>query len=348
MSIAFTAPTALCALRGAKAASSCSTRSLGAFRPVQYSRRERRSTIQASSSSSTTSNTPQDNGDSASAAGAKNTKQSGTRDGARTGGGLLWRLVLRVRSLMRRISLVGCLFLAVTYAWSLILFIPMVIAHPFVLMFDGGRRRFHDYIAMAWMQLSMGSAFIRYKVTNAHLLPPPNTPVVYVANHASYIDIYSFAYLHRRIKYVSKAEIFRMPVVGWAMAMAGNVPLHRASRRGQMEAYRKMVGVLRSGLSLVVFPEGTRSATGRLRRFHAGAFRAAKSANVPVIPITIDGTRQMMPADALVPLQYPWNGIELVVHPAIESTDKTVEELSDMAFRSIDSALEPHLQTHSH
>lgn len=258
------------------------------------------------------------------------------------------RLVLRARSLMRRMSLVGWIFLALTYVWSVILFIPMLIAHPFVLMFDGGRRRFHDYIAMAWMQLSMGSAFIRYKVTNAHLLPPQNTPAVYVANHASYIDIYSFAYLHRRIKYVSKAEIFRIPVIGWAMAMAGNVALRRLSRRGQMEAYRKMVAVLRNGLSLVVFPEGTRSATGRLRRFQAGAFRAAKSINVPVVPITIDGTREMMPADAIVPLRYPWKGIELIVHPPIDSSDKSVEELSDMAFRAIDSALEPNLQTLPH
>lgn len=254
----------------------------------------------------------------------------------------------RLQAIGRKMSPLGLFFFVVTYLWSFVLFIPMLLAHPFVLFFDRSRRRFHDYIAMAWMQFSMGSVFIKYKVTNAENLLPDGTPVVYVANHASYIDIYSFAYLQRRIKYVSKAEIFRMPVVGWAMAMAGNVALKRMSRRGQMEAYRKMLAVLKDGLSLVVFPEGTRSATGKLRRFQMGAFRAAKAAKVPVVPITIDGTRQMMPADALVPLRYPWNGIELIVHPPIESTDLSVEELRDAAFKSIDKGLEPSLQSCDH
>jgi len=224
----------------------------------------------------------------------------------------------------------------------------MAIAHPFVLLFDPRGRRFHDYIATAWMRLSLSFALIRDTVSRKELLPARGIPAVYVANHSSYIDIYAMSFIRRRLKFVSKAEIFRMPIVGWAMAMAGNVALKRTSKRGQINAYRNMMAILNAGISLVVFPEGTRSSTGKLQRFHAGAFRAAKSAGVPVVPITIDGTRQMMPADALLPLRFPWKGIKLTVHEPIPSHDKSVEELKKLAFKSIDSALEPSLQSTDH
>lgn len=257
-------------------------------------------------------------------------------------------LIRRIRSVLSRISPMGIAFFLMTYMWSFVLFMPMVIAHPFVCLFNRQGRFFHDLIAVSWMRLSLTCAAIKHYVHNSHNLPARGVPVVYVANHCSYIDIYAMSFLRRRVKFVSKAEIFKMPVVGWAMAMAGNVALRRASKRGQIEAYRNMVAVLKHGISLVVFPEGTRSPTGRLQRFHAGAFRAAKNAGVPVVPVTLDGTRQMMPADALLPLRFPWNGIHLTVHPPISSVDKTVDEIKELAFKSIDSALEPALQSRPH
>lgn len=245
----------------------------------------------------------------------------------------------------KKMSVVGVLFLCITYLWSVVLFIPMVIAHPFVMWRDRATRRFHDFIAMAWMKCSFGTVRVQPKIINAHNLPPEGMPVVYVANHSSYLDIYSFAYLKRRIKYVSKAEIFKLPIVGWAMEMAGNVPLRRMNRRGQMEAYRKMVAVVRNGLSLVIFPEGTRSASGRMRRFQSGGFRAAKQQNAPVVPVTILGTREVMPSHAWVPLRYPTAPISIVIHPPLDSSKLSVNELRDLAYEAIDSALPPEAQT---
>lgn len=245
----------------------------------------------------------------------------------------------------RKVSVVGLIFLMITYLWSIILFIPMAIAHPFVLWRDRATRRFHDFIAMAWMRCSLGTVRVSPSIINAHNLPPKDVACVFVANHTSYLDIYSFAYLNRRIKYVSKAEIFKIPIVGWAMQMAGNIALHRMNRRGQMEAYRKMVAVVKNGLSLVVFPEGTRSASGRLRHFKTGAFRAAKQQDAPVIPVTILGTREVMPSHAWVPLRYPSKPITLVIHQALDSKKYTIEELRDQAYRAIDSGLPPDVQS---
>lgn len=221
----------------------------------------------------------------------------------------------------------------------------MLIAHPLVLIFDKASRRFHDVIAMAWMRCSLWTVRVRPQVINAEKIPPPGTPVVYVANHSSYLDIFVFAYLFRRIKYVSKAEIFKIPIVGWAMQMAGNIALVRASARGQMQAYRQMVSVIRNGLSLVVFPEGTRSANGIMRRFKPGAFRAAKQNHVDVIPITILGTREVMPSTAYVPLRYPQFPISIVIHDPIDSKDLSINQLSEKAFKAIDSALPENLRS---
>lgn len=247
----------------------------------------------------------------------------------------------------RKLAIPGVIFLIVTYIWSIILIIPMLIAHPFVLFFDRTSRRFHDVIAMAWMRCSLWTVRVRPKVLNQHLIPTHTSNVVYVANHTSYLDIFVFAYLFRRIKYVSKAEIFKIPIVGWAMQMAGNIALVRASTRGQMEAYRKMVRTLAGGVSLVIFPEGTRSETGVLRRFKPGAFRAAKQKKALVVPITILGTREIMPSSAYVPLHYPKDPIQLVIHPPIDSSTLPIDKLTDAAFRAIDSALPLDVRTYT-
>ena len=245
----------------------------------------------------------------------------------------------------RKISVPGVVFLIVSYVWSIILFIPMLIAHPFVMWRDRATRRFHDVIAMAWMRCALGSVRVTPSVINAHYLPPKGVPAVYVANHASVLDIFTLAYIHRRIKYLSKSEIFRIPIVGWAMAMAGNVALRRMNKAGQMEAYRKMLDVVKNGISLVVFPEGTRSADGKMRRFKAGAFRVAKQHSAPVVPITILGTRECMPSHALVPLRYPRVPISLVIHAPIDSAKRSINELRDLAFEAINSGLPAESQT---
>jgi 1-acyl-sn-glycerol-3-phosphate acyltransferase len=98
----------------------------------------------------------------------------------------------------------------------------------------------------------------------------------------------------------------------------------------------------------VVYPEGTRSKTGRMSQFKPGAFSAAKAANVPIVPVTITGTREMMPSYAYLPLCYPPKRFRLTVHPAIDSIGRSVDELRDMAFRAIDSKLDPSIQTLSH
>ncbi|GAB0495528.1 hypothetical protein MMPV_006830 [Pyropia vietnamensis] len=239
-----------------------------------------------------------------------------------------------------KMGVLGLFFVVVTFAWSVLFFVPMVLMHPAVLAFDRVRRRAHDLVALAWLRISLATVGLTPRVVHAERLLGMDTPVMYVTNHASNLDVYAIAFLRRRFKYVSKAEIFRVPIIGWAMALTGNLSLKRTDRKSAMATFRGMVRLMNAGTSMVVFPEGTRSTTGRLGRFRLGAFKAARAAGVPVVPVTIRGTREVMPYDAIVPLRYPAQQISLTVHPPIP-TDGPEDDMQVMqtAFELINSAL---------
>lgn len=244
----------------------------------------------------------------------------------------------------KRLSILGILFLFITYTIGVFAFIPLMLAHPFVLLLDGAKRRFHQFIGMSWLKLTLHLVGIHPELVNGHNLPSPGKTVVYIANHSSNMDVFLLPYLGHRLKVVTKAEIFQAPIIGWAIRMAGNIGVKRTNRKDRMDAFRQMVSTLQRGLSVMVFPEGTRSKSGRLSRFQLGAFRAAKAANVPIVPVTITGTQEIMPSHAYVPLRYPKWPVRMTVHPAIDSIGRTVEELRDLAFRAVDSALDSSLQ----
>eukprot|EP00183_Erythrolobus_madagascarensis_P003742 CAMPEP_0185853526 /NCGR_PEP_ID=MMETSP1354-20130828/19297_1 /TAXON_ID=708628 /ORGANISM="Erythrolobus madagascarensis, Strain CCMP3276" /LENGTH=280 /DNA_ID=CAMNT_0028555037 /DNA_START=346 /DNA_END=1188 /DNA_ORIENTATION=+ len=247
----------------------------------------------------------------------------------------------------KRVTLLGILFLFVTFSWALVLFAVMTAMYPLVRLLDDKRRRFHDNVAILWAKLSMASVFCVPRVLGRENLPLPDQSAIYVANHQSFTDIYSMAWLDRRMKFVSKIEILRIPIIGWAMSYCKHVALRRGDRRAQVEAYRAMLNSLRDGNSLAIYPEGTRSVTGRMRKFQSGAFKASISTGVPIVPVTIVGTRELMPPEAYLPVRYPPDGITLIVHPMIYPEGKSEQELNTLAFREINSGLPEVLQAGS-
>ena len=118
---------------------------------------------------------------------------------------------------------------------------------------------------------------------------------VVVANHESQADPFLLSWLPWDMRWVAKEELFRQPLTGWAMRFGGDIPI----RRGEGESVRSMMDecerALAGGISVMMFPEGTRSREGELLPFRDGAFRLAIRAGVPVLPIALAGTRQMRP-----------------------------------------------------
>lgn len=123
---------------------------------------------------------------------------------------------------------------------------------------------------------------------------------VMVANHLSLLDILVLFRTFAHFKWVSKVENFRVPFIGWNMSLNGYIKLKRGDRTSVLRMMEACEKALAQGNSVMMFPEGTRSATGRLRPFSPGAFELALRTRSPVQPILIQGTREALPKRGFV------------------------------------------------
>jgi 1-acyl-sn-glycerol-3-phosphate acyltransferase len=126
-------------------------------------------------------------------------------------------------------------------------------------------------------------------------------PRIFLANHLSALDIWVLAaVLPVTTRFVSKRTIFWIPVLGQAMAVAGFIAIDRQDRASAIRSLSGAVQPIRNGASIILFPEGTRSRDGRLARFKRGAFHLALDAGVPVVPVAISGTFQVIRPRSLI------------------------------------------------
>lgn len=123
----------------------------------------------------------------------------------------------------------------------------------------------------------------------------PRRPYVVVSNHESFVDILLISHLPWEMKWLSKVEILRIPVLGWNMRLAGDVPVERGTRKSAVQAMRRCAEILKRRVSIIIFPEGTRSTTEEMLPFKDGAFRLAIDAGVPILPLVVRGTGTALP-----------------------------------------------------
>ncbi|MBQ5710370.1 MAG: 1-acylglycerol-3-phosphate O-acyltransferase [Alistipes sp.] len=123
----------------------------------------------------------------------------------------------------------------------------------------------------------------------------PKQPYVIVINHTSMMDIMSIYPLPLVFKWVSKREVYRIPMVGRLLFMHGDIVINRASTKEAMQlVHTRGMEWLKKGASVSIFPEGTRSKDGEIHNFKAGAFILAKDAEVPILPVVLAGTNNMV------------------------------------------------------
>ncbi|KAG8367598.1 hypothetical protein BUALT_Bualt16G0089000 [Buddleja alternifolia] len=208
----------------------------------------------------------------------------------------------------------GICFYVVTALSAIILFVPMLLEHPFVLTFDRYRRKAHYIVAKTWAFLTV-APFVKIEYQGLENLPPKDTPAVYVSNHQSFLDIYALLTLGRSFKFISKTSVFLYPIIGWAMFLLGVIPLRRMDSRSQLDCLKQCISLIKKGASVFFFPEGTRSKDGKLGPFKKGAFSVAAKTGVPVIPISLIGTGKIMP----VGMERRLNpgSVKVIIHPSI-------------------------------
>jgi 1-acyl-sn-glycerol-3-phosphate acyltransferase len=123
---------------------------------------------------------------------------------------------------------------------------------------------------------------------------------VIISNHQSMLDIIAIQNIYRQFVWVSKAENFSYPVLGWIMKISGDIRLERDNPQSFASLVRNCEKKLSGGCSIIMFPEGTRSSDGEIKRFKEGAFRIAQLAKVSILPIIVDGTRDVLPKKGFI------------------------------------------------
>jgi len=237
-------------------------------------------------------------------------------------------------------------------SFAVIAVVVVCAMYPFVLsaaligfLFDRKRHRLNDYVVQLWAKLSLIVFTAGVKVENAEVLPPAGEAVMYTPNHCSFLDIFALSgCMPRRFKYISKIEILRIPLIGWAMGFAKHIAIRRTDRASQLKTLKDAIETLKDGNSLVTFPEGTRSKDGRLADFKKGPFTMAARAGVRIVPITIIGTHLFQPPGAFVPFAIP-RGVRIVCHPPLEApAEKKEGEALEKARAAVISALPPSMR----
>jgi 1-acyl-sn-glycerol-3-phosphate acyltransferase len=126
------------------------------------------------------------------------------------------------------------------------------------------------------------------------------TTYVIISNHQSLLDILLINCLRLRFKWISKIENIKLPFLGWYLRMAGYITIDRGNEESKMEMLEKSSGCLKRKISIMLFPEGTRSLNSNIGFFKRGAFQLALEAQVPILPILIDGTGGILPKHGLI------------------------------------------------
>jgi 1-acyl-sn-glycerol-3-phosphate acyltransferase len=166
------------------------------------------------------------------------------------------------------------------------------------LPFDRRRVVLHLY-SSAWATFYIHINPLWRLRTSGRELLPWNGAAVFVANHTSLVDVLALFALYRPFKWVAKDSLFRVPLVGWNMRLNGYVPLVRGSGPSVRAMLARCGSLLHAGIPVFFFPEGSRSADGRLGPFKLGAFALAVQHRVPVYPIAVWGTRDALPKHGL-------------------------------------------------
>ena len=192
------------------------------------------------------------------------------------------------------------------------------------------------YPPRIWAKCWCWLLFIKVEVKNRELINP-NQAYVFVANHQGAFDIFTiYGFLNHNFKWLMKKSLQNIPLVGWACIAAGHVLVDRSSPSAVAKTMATARRRLTNGMSLVIFPEGSRSSDGRIKPFKRGAFKLAIDFNRPLVPVTIDGSYRVMRKDS-----YGINPgkVTLTIHRPIDPKSDDMERIIQNSFEAIKSAL---------
>ena len=192
----------------------------------------------------------------------------------------------------------------------------------------GGEKIFSYYPGMIWSRFTCMITFCPVKVTGREFVDKKKS-YIFIANHQSAYDIFLiYGYLGQGIKWVMKQSLRKLFAIGYACEKAGFVFVDNSSPQAAARTIEQAKEQLKNGASVFLFPEGSRTETGELGKFKKGAYQMALDLNLPIVPVTINGSFRVMPKDTFVITP---NKMELIIHEPIETEQYKADNLREAA-----------------
>jgi len=232
-------------------------------------------------------------------------------------------------------KLITALTFPIVLPLSFMLCSPFAIAASLV---TGSGRPSHR-VARVWASIVLAAAGIRVK-TRILEYPPAGRPVIFACNHGSLMDIpILYKALPVEFRFLVKKELFRIPLLGFAMKTAGYIPIDRSGGRAAVKSMKEAAARLREGASIVVFPEGTRTLDGRLQEYKEGGFMLAVKSGCPVVPVAIRGSFDILKKGSFIARP---GEVEVIVGRPIEVSGDTGmgrKEITRLAHQQVEHLL---------
>ena len=230
---------------------------------------------------------------------------------------MLWRILLQI---------------VVVPISTLVLGLAMILFCPL----DPTRRLFH-HLARLWSGILCGGFGVRVQVDGTENVNP-HQAAIFVANHQSLLDPpVLFFTIPANVRVIAKRSLLMVPIFGQALWAAGIIFINRKDRRNSIESMNRAAARIRGGVSVLIFAEGTRSRDGRLLPLKKGAFVLAIEAGVPVQPVLVTGTRDLLPRGAFFPRP---GTVRVTFLPAITTAGLTYEDRHQLLENVVDAMQE--------
>lgn len=217
------------------------------------------------------------------------------------------------------------------YKW--LVYIPFVVASTvffgiLAIVLSFFNKRFSSQVGGSlWARLNGTLIPMTVRVTGRSNIKK-NQSYVIVANHQSFVDIFiMYGWLGLDIRWVMKAELRKVPVLGIACKRVGHIFVNRSNTKESLDSINQAKKDIVNGTSVIFFPEGTRSKTGEFGRFKKGAFKFAFDLNLSILPVTIKGAREILPPGGM---NLKPGSVQMIIHPPVETAQHNEETISGL------------------
>ena len=184
-----------------------------------------------------------------------------------------------------------------------------------------------NFIGVMWANLNCILTPVFVKVKGRENIDPKQSYVIVVNHQSAYDIIILYARLGIYFKWLMKKEIRKIPGIGFGSQAIGHILINRSSTKAAIETINYAKSKIKDGTSMLIFPEGTRSRTHDMLPFKKGAFWFAFDLNLPILPVTINGTREILPSETMNLLP---GKAEIIIHPPININNYSKDNMADL------------------